>query len=110
LSKPDKFRKNSGMSKQDTTFKKGKSGNPSGKPKGIKNAKTKAWEVLGEYLLNDGAKKYKEEVFKLKGVAFLKEYSALLNYFKPRLAQESHKIEQESTITVQFEKNVETWE
>ena len=81
-------------------FIKGQSGNPKGKPKGSKSAKVKAWEKLGEYLLNDGAEQYKEELLKLRGASFLKEYSALLNYFRPKLSQGEHNIKSSQTIII----------
>jgi len=39
-------------------FQPGESGNIAGKPTGVKNAKTKAWEKLGDSIVNDGADRF----------------------------------------------------
>lgn len=66
-------------------FKKGESGNPSGRPKGHKNQKTILWEQLGDWFLNDGASKFITEVQKLEGKEFVQSYSMMIEFFKPKL-------------------------
>ena len=75
------------MPKQDTTFKKGKSGNPKGKPKGTISHKTRSWQDLCNYLLNEGVEKYLKYVETLEPQEFTKEFKDILNYIRPRLAQ-----------------------
>lgn len=63
---------------------KGRTNNPKGKPKGSKAKKTIQWESIGEYLINDGSKKYKEYLEKLDEKEFASEFRAILEYFKPK--------------------------
>ena len=65
-------------------YKPGESGNLKGKPKGAVSAKTKAWDRLGEYIINDGAERYSEYLSKLTEESFAIEFRAVLEYFKPR--------------------------
>lgn len=66
-------------------FKKGQSGNPKGKLKGTKTQKTKAWEAIGEYLIGDGAERYKKYLLELSEKDFSVEFKAIIEYFKPKL-------------------------
>ena len=54
------------------------------KPKGALSAKTKAWDKLGEFIINDGAQKYSEYLDTLNNESFANEFRAILEYFKPR--------------------------
>jgi hypothetical protein len=81
------------------TFKKGQSGNPSGRPKSSnltaadrKNFKDSPMEAL-MYLMNTA--RTKEEVYK-----YAKE---LMPYVKPKLSSVKSEIEQETTVTVKIE-------
>ena len=65
-------------------FKKGHSGNPKGKPKGIKSQKTQQWEVLGESIMNEHTEKFNSELNKLHGEKFMDMYIKVLEYFKPK--------------------------
>lgn len=90
---------------------KGRTNNPNGKPKGAVSQKTKAWEELGEFFTEEGAKKamdiinyYGEIVQKEDGSKtfrnadkFLLHYSNLMEYFKPKLQRS------ESNVTVESE-------
>ena len=65
-------------------YKPGESGNIKGKPKGAVSAKTKAWDRLGEYIVNEAAEKYCEYLDTLKDKSHADEFRAILEYFKPR--------------------------
>lgn len=83
---------------RSTSFKKGQ--NPICK-KGTKHRKTKVkeamgltgWEKLCNYILNEGADKYVEEMQKLKGKDFHTAYNALTEFVKPKLTRQEVKHE-----------------
>jgi hypothetical protein len=68
-------------------FEKGKSGNPKGKAKGTLSEKAKFWGELREFMVNEGAEKFKEELMKLKGQSFIMSYNNALEYFQPKLSR-----------------------
>ena len=76
---------------RSTSFKKGEGG----KPLGAKNQTTKVkeaigltgWEALCEFIKNDGADKFMEEMMKLKGYSYINAYATLAEYVKPKLAR-----------------------
>ena len=98
-------------------FKKGQSGNASGRPKGAKGAKTQAWEELGEFFTKEGAEtaikiinKYGEVALKEDGEIdfpkaekYLLHYSNLLEYFKPKQARVINEQENEVIVKVVHE-------
>ena len=61
-----------------------KKGNP-GKPKGALSEKTKFWNQLKDYMTNDGADKFKDELQKLSGKDYINAFTNTLEYFKPKL-------------------------
>jgi len=65
-------------------FTKGKSGNPDGRPKGAKDKRTLAWELLGEYIVGEGAERYMDLLLALEDTKFRDEFRAIIEYFKPR--------------------------
>jgi hypothetical protein len=65
---------------------KGKSNNPSGRPKGIKNKKVQEWEALGEAITGELTGKLKEELEKLEGKDYINALASILQYFKPKMA------------------------
>ncbi len=78
---------------RNTSWKAGQ--NPTRK-KGAKSQATKVkerlgltgWERLCDYILNDGADKYVEEMQKLKGKDFHIAYNALTEFVKPKLSRQ----------------------
>jgi len=65
-------------------FKKGHSGNPSGKPKGIKARKTLEWEKLGDAILTKDTERFKKILSGLPDDKFIDMYLKILEYFKPK--------------------------
>jgi hypothetical protein len=83
-------------------FKKGKSGNPKGMLKGTTHEKTKAWENLGEFITESGAERVKLILGSCEPEDFIKYYTILLEYFKPKLARSESKVESkvEGTLSI----------
>lgn len=77
---------------------KGKSNNPSGKPKGSKNEKTKQWEALGEAIITTHAERFNRILAAADDDLFMRNYAQMLEYFKPKLARSE--ITQEATHTM----------
>lgn len=75
------------MAKKDTKFKKGQSGNPTGRPNGAVSEKTKFWNEMKGFMINEGAQKFQEELMKLKGNQFVFAYANALEYFQPKLSR-----------------------
>jgi len=65
-------------------FKPGQSGNPKGKPAGAISKKTEQWNQLGEFIINEGAKKYMDYLSKLKAKDYAERFERILEYFKPK--------------------------
>lgn len=59
-------------------------GNP-GKQKGAVSEKTKFWNGMKDFMINEGAEKFQKELMKLKGPQFVYAYSNALEYFQPKL-------------------------
>lgn len=74
-------------------FKKGQSGNVSGKPKGAKNKKTEQWELFADFCLNEGLEKFATELKTLKGEKYCNTFIGLLEFHKPKLARTQTEIE-----------------
>lgn len=69
------------MARTRTTWVKGQGG----KPKGAVSEKTKFWEALKDFIINEGSEKFKDEMEKLEGKDFINTYINVLEYFKPKL-------------------------
>ena len=67
-----------------TPFKKGEINNPKGRTVGAKNKKTEQWYELGEFIINDGAKKYMDYINGLKDKDYAERFERILEYFKPK--------------------------
>lgn len=65
-------------------FQKGVVTNPNGRPKGARDKKTEQWHLLGEYLINEGAKKYMAYLNELKKKDFAERFERIIEYFRPK--------------------------
>jgi hypothetical protein len=83
-------------------YKKGQSGNLKGRPNGAVSEKTKAWENLGEFITESGAERVKLILGSCEPEDFIKYYTTLLEYFKPKLARSESKVESkvEGTLSI----------
>jgi hypothetical protein len=86
------------------SFKKGQSGNLKGKPKGTISQKTIAWENLGNFIIETGAERVKTILTTAEPEDFIKYYTILLEYFKPKLGRLESKVE--SKVEGQLKVNV----
>jgi DNA-binding Lrp family transcriptional regulator len=68
-------------------FIKGKSGNPNGRPVGAVSDKVKMWNELGEWFVQEGAAKCMRIMNEMEDEEYIKHYTALLEYFKPKQAR-----------------------
>jgi len=59
----------------------------SGRPKGIPNPKTKAWNELGEYITRGASERYMKILANLSDEEFTTRYERILEYFKPKMAR-----------------------
>lgn len=89
------------MADKPYLFKKGQSGNPTGRPKGAKDKKTEQWHKIAEYLLNEGSERYarllKEQEDDEK---FKKDFLAILEYFKPKQVRSDNFNKSEGNLNV----------
>jgi len=75
-----------------------KSNNPNGRPKG-QTEKSKQWNVLGEYIVGKASAKLMEEMERLDSMEFIKAFTNIINYFKPKLASTETKLNLDTTKT-----------
>ena len=69
-------------------IQKGEVRNPKGKPKGALSAKRKAWELIGDSLVNECSDKFMEEMNKLEGTAYINAFLNIMEFFKPKLSRQ----------------------
>lgn len=81
---------------------KGVSNNPKGKPKGIKNARTKQWEALAEDIVTIHAERFNKSLANLEDEDFVKIYKDILNYFKPKISYNINKSEDEPLTRIEI--------
>lgn len=67
-----------------TQFKKG---HPGLKPVGAVSAKTKAWDALGTFIVQEGAERYMNALKALEDDKYVERFEHVLEYFKPKLAR-----------------------
>lgn len=84
-------------------FKKGESGNPSGRPAGSKNKATELVKTLIETMITDNADQLKDHFKALRGKDKLKAFIDLLPYVVPRLQSTSLDIDLEKLSDEQLD-------
>ncbi len=76
--------------------------NPKGRGKGTKNAKTLAWEMLGECITTEHTQRFNKLLRESKDDKFLGYFLQVLEYFKPkqlRSINENHNTNENIEIT-----------
>jgi hypothetical protein len=82
-------------------FEKGKSGNPNGRPVGTVSDKVKMWNELGEWFVQEGAAKCMRIMNDMEDEEYIKHYTALLEYFKPKQARITHSGDEKAPVIIQ---------
>lgn len=82
-------------------FPKGVSGNPSGRPQGAVSDKVRMWNELGEWFVQEGAQKCMRIMNDMEDEEYIKHYTALLEYFKPKQARITHSGDEKAPVVIQ---------
>lgn len=82
-------------------FPKGVSGNPSGRPQGAISDKVRMWNELGEWFVQEGAAKCMRIMNEMEDEEYIKHYTALLEYFKPKQARITHSGDEKAPVVIQ---------
>jgi hypothetical protein len=82
-------------------FEKGISGNPNGRPVGAVSDKVKMWNELGEWFVQEGAAKCMRIMNDMEDEEYIKHYTALLEYFKPKQARVTHAGDEKAPVIIQ---------
>lgn len=81
-------------------FEKGISGNPNGRPIGAVSDKVKMWNELGEWFTQEGAAKCMRIMNEMQDEEYIKHYTALLEYFKPKQARVTHAGDEKAPVVI----------
>lgn len=65
----------------------------------IKSHRGRAWDEIGEYILNTGAYRYTKIISKMPDEKFLNRFETMLEYFKPKLGRIEHASDKENPLT-----------
>jgi DNA-binding Lrp family transcriptional regulator len=71
------------------------------KPKGAVSEKTKMWNELGEWFVQAGAAKCMRIMNEMEDEEYIKHYTALLEYFKPKQARITHSGDEKAPVVIQ---------
>jgi len=82
-------------------FEKGKSGNPNGRPVGSVSDKVRMWNDLGDWFIQEGAAKCMRIMNDMEDEEYIKHYTALLEYFKPKQARITHSGDEKAPVIIQ---------
>ena len=82
-------------------FEKGISGNPNGRPHGAVSDKVRMWNELGEWFVQEGAAKCMRIMNDMEDEEYIKHYTALLEYFKPKQARITHSGDEKAPVIIQ---------
>jgi hypothetical protein len=96
------------MASNSTTWAKGEKP-PVQKPKGSKHKRTimkemlgvKSWSEVQEFLETKGVIRYLEELDKMKGKDYTTAFTALAEFFRPKLARSATELSSNSKITIE---------
>ncbi len=86
-------------------FEKGKE-KTGGRNQGVVNKKTEQWDIFATWCLEGGLEKFQEEMDKLSGKDFIKAYTDLLEYHKPKQARIEHTGEDGGNIQIEITKTI----
>ena len=73
---------------------------------GSKNARTKAWEKLGDFMLHKGAKRILTIASNMEDDEFVDFYLKLVQYFRPKYSNTTIKGESTVNINVVAEQDI----
>jgi hypothetical protein len=82
--------------------KKGKTGNPNGRPTGSKNARTIQWEALGKSIESKHVGRFDKVLESMDDETFAKTFLQVLEFFKPKLQRSEVKNEDGNEITIKL--------
>jgi len=82
-------------------FTKGISGNPNGRPMGAISDKVKMWNDLGDWFVQEGAAKCMRIMNDMDDEEYIKHYTALLEFFKPKQARITHTGDDKAPVIIQ---------
>ena len=82
-------------------FTKGISGNPNGRPMGAISDKVKMWNDLGDWFVQEGASKCMRIMNDMDDEEYIKHYTALLEFFKPKQARITHSGDEKTPVIIQ---------
>lgn len=71
-------------------FKKGQSGNPAGRKKGVPAKRTQIIQAFAEHIVAGGRDKYKKELSQLTGKAYIDAIHDMMEYCAPKMARTEH--------------------
>lgn len=81
-------------------YKKGHTNNPEGRPKGSRNARSLQWETLAKDIIGRHSERFNKVLDNLDDEEFARQYTTILNYFKPRLASTQMQGQADINITI----------
>ena len=87
-------------------FEKGKSGNPNGKPKGIKSEKTMILETFCTDIIEGGIDRFNKAMNTLaekNPAKYVDAYLALLEYVKPKLSRQDVNVDSKGELSIKWE-------
>ena len=87
-------------------FKKGESGNPSGRPVGAISEKTKLFDSLCNYITNEGAERAMHVLRTMDDEQFIKHYLTILEFCKPKQARVTHAGDAKEPVVINMHGNL----
>lgn len=91
------------MSKEKTQFKKGQSGNPNGRKKGVKNRTTEEMRVFIQQVVDKNYDRLEEDLDSMNPTNRWLIIQKLSNYFMPTLSKNDNQNNNSGEITIKVE-------